>query len=133
LSLHWSSLIEESHSWELLLTSLLLTWAQDEAWLSLLGSTTSVGSCLLSQLYWTGLLVHPWSICEWIKVPPKNLSKQIHFPWIPSFPLPLVGGGLQGKLKHLRTIIKNRFWKKLKLYPRHIKTYLRIKHYMIET
>jgi hypothetical protein len=38
----------------------------------------------------------------------KNLSKQVHFPHILSFPLPVVGGGLQGRLKHLRTIIKNR-------------------------
>jgi hypothetical protein len=31
-------------------------------------------------------------------VAPKNLSKQVHFPCIFSFPLPLVGGGLQEKL-----------------------------------
>jgi hypothetical protein len=42
---------------------------------------------------------------------PKNLSKQVHFPWILSFPLPLVGGGLEGRLKHLRIIIKNRHLK----------------------
>ncbi|KRX31698.1 hypothetical protein T06_3630 [Trichinella sp. T6] len=27
----------------------------------------------------------------------KNLSKQVHFPHILSFPLPLVGGGLEGR------------------------------------
>jgi hypothetical protein len=41
-------------------------------------------------------------------VVPKNLSKQVHFPCILPFPLPLVGGGLKGRLKNLRTIIKNR-------------------------
>jgi hypothetical protein len=41
-------------------------------------------------------------------VAPKNLSKQIHFSHVLSFPLPLVGGGLQRRLKHLRTIIKSK-------------------------
>jgi hypothetical protein len=52
-----------------------------------------------------------------MRVAPKNLSKQLHFPCILSFPTPLtlVGGGLQGRLKCLRTIIKNKVWKKLKL------------------
>jgi hypothetical protein len=36
----------------------------------------------------------------------KYLSKQVHFPHDLSFLLPLVGGGLYGRLKHLRTIIK---------------------------
>jgi hypothetical protein len=42
-------------------------------------------------------------------VTPKNLPKQVHFPLhlhILSFLLPLVGGRLKGKLKHLKTIIK---------------------------
>jgi hypothetical protein len=43
-----------------------------------------------------------------IGVAPKNLSKQLHFPQYPSFPLPLVGGGLQGWLKCLKAIIKNK-------------------------
>jgi hypothetical protein len=44
----------------------------------------------------------------------KNLSKQVYFPLphplphILSFPLPLVGGRLKVRLKHFRTIIKNR-------------------------
>jgi hypothetical protein len=46
---------------------------------------------------------------------PKDLSKQVLFPLILSFPLPLVGGGLQGRLKHLRAIIKTKVLKKLKL------------------
>jgi len=37
--------------------SLLLTPAEAEAWLSLLGRATTAGSCLLSRLYLTGLLV----------------------------------------------------------------------------
>jgi hypothetical protein len=41
-------------------------------------------------------------------VAPKKLSKQVHFPHILSFPLPLVDGGLKGRLKSLRTIIKNK-------------------------
>jgi hypothetical protein len=44
-------------------------------------------------------------------VAPKNFSKQVLFPVIPyilSFPLPLVGGGLKGRLKSLRTIIKTK-------------------------
>jgi hypothetical protein len=45
-------------------------------------------------------------------VAPKNLSKQIHFPSVLSFPLPLVGGRLDGRLKHLRTILKDRLKKK---------------------
>jgi hypothetical protein len=48
-------------------------------------------------------------------VVPKNLSKQVHFPCILSFPLPLVSGRLQGRLKHLRTTIKNKI-EKLKLH-----------------
>jgi hypothetical protein len=44
-----------------------------------------------------------------VGVAPKNLSKQVYFPCILSFPLPLVGGGLQGRLKHLKPIIKKRF------------------------
>jgi hypothetical protein len=38
----------------------------------------------------------------------KNSSKLDHFPHILSFSLPLLGGGLTGRLKHLRTIIKNK-------------------------
>ena len=28
-----------------------------------------------------------------------------------------MGGGLEGRLKHLRTIIKNKVWKKIKVIP----------------
>jgi hypothetical protein len=53
----------------------------------------------------------------------KILSKQVHFSRILSFPLPLVGAGLEGRLKCLRTIIKSRLLKKLKLHTRtHIHT-----------
>jgi hypothetical protein len=51
-------------------------------------------------------------------VTPKNFSEQVHFPHILSFPLPLVGGRLKGRLKNLRTIIKNKIKKKtLMLHP----------------
>jgi hypothetical protein len=53
---------------------------------------------------------------RWEGVPLKNHSKQVHLPHSLSFPLPLVGGGLKGKLKHLRTIIKNKIWSKLTLH-----------------
>jgi hypothetical protein len=41
-----------------------------------------------------------------MEVAPKNLSKQVHFPHVLSFPPLLVGAGLKRKLKRL--IIKNR-------------------------
>jgi hypothetical protein len=47
-------------------------------------------------------------------VAPKNLPKQVHFHLLPypfpllSFPLLLESVGLHGRLKHLKTIIKNR-------------------------
>jgi hypothetical protein len=43
-----------------------------------------------------------------MEVTPKNLSKQLHFPYILSFLVPLMSGGLREKLKYLRTIIKSR-------------------------
>jgi hypothetical protein len=49
-------------------------------------------------------------------VAPKNLSKQVHFPCVLSFPLPLVVDGLKGRLKHLINIIESRLRKKLKLH-----------------
>jgi hypothetical protein len=58
--------------------SLLLTWAEAEGCLFLLGSATTADSCLLSQLYGTGLLVCPWGICEWVKLPlPANLWTEL--------------------------------------------------------
>jgi hypothetical protein len=48
------------------------------------------------------------------RVVPKNLSKQVYFPSI-LFSLPPVDGGLKGRLKCLRTIIKNRCLKKIKV------------------
>jgi hypothetical protein len=44
----------------------------------------------------------------------KTVSKQVHiflYPINLSFLLPLVGGGLEGRLKHLRTLIKVGFEK----------------------
>jgi hypothetical protein len=44
----------------------------------------------------------------------KTISKQVYFSCILSFPLPLVGDLLKGRLKHVRTIIKNKL-RKIKL------------------
>jgi hypothetical protein len=49
--------------------SLLLTCVEAEAWLSLLGGATTADSCSAILTYRTGLLVHPWSVCEWIELP----------------------------------------------------------------
>ena len=46
----------------------------------------------------------------------RTISKQVYFHHILSFPLLLVGDGLEGRLKHFWTIFKSRHWKKLKLY-----------------
>ena len=110
----------------------LLTRAKAEAWLSLTDSATSADSCLLSWLYWTGLLMY---LCFQVDLAaPANLGIELlisrqhrwellqvafqnrytPFP-ILSFPQLLVDGGLKRRLKHLRTIIKNKVWKKLKL------------------
>jgi hypothetical protein len=37
---------------------------------------------------------------------PKNLSKQVHSPHILSFPLPLMDGGLNERLKCFKTSLK---------------------------
>jgi hypothetical protein len=66
--------------------------------------------------------VSGWSCCYWflgseLLIPgqcrlcelQRTTSKEVHTPQYPitlSFPLPLVGGGLGGKLKHLSTLIK---------------------------
>jgi hypothetical protein len=113
--------------------SLLLTCAEAEVWLSLLGSTTAADSYFYSNSteldYWSTrevflsvLSCHCWSV-NWtadfqttqVGVAPKNLSKQVHFPHILSFPLPLLCSRLKGRLKYLRTIIKTKHWKILKL------------------
>jgi hypothetical protein len=89
---------------------------------------------LLSSHYWVGLLIYLWSVCKWIelllltcelsywfldnadgictKEPFLNRSTSPH---ILSFLLPLVDGGLEGRSKHLRTIIKSRRWKKIRV------------------
>jgi hypothetical protein len=111
--------------------SLLLTCAEAEAWLALLASATRCWFLFAVPTlpYWTAgvsvkclrvdhaaaaaanlgteLLIfrqHRWKLLQ------RAISKQVHFPHILSFPLPLVGGGLQGRLKCLRTIIKNKGW-----------------------
>ena len=74
----------------------------------------------------SGLNYHCWFLgtellMSWqcrLDSPQRTLSKQLHTLLCPinlSFPLPLVGGRLEGRLRYLRTIIKCRLWKKLKL------------------
>ena len=46
----------------------------------------------------------------------RTILKQVLFPCILSFLLPLVGCGLKGRLKYLLTMIKSSLLKKLKLY-----------------
>jgi hypothetical protein len=94
--------------------SLLLTLAKAEAWLSLQGPTTA--AAILTLLNWTAdisvkcLRVDPAitaDSCElncWWELLQRTISKQVHFPCVLSFPLPLVGGGLKGRLKSLRTL-----------------------------
>ena len=111
--------------------SLLLTWAKTKAWLSLLCSVTTTDSCLLSWLYWTGLLIDPWRVYEWLEMPLLTCELNCRFPdntdrsyskelfLIRSTFFPTTSGrwrAKRGGLKHLRTIIKNRFWKKIELY-----------------
>jgi hypothetical protein len=124
LSLCWSLLCWERHSRELSLAfllawSLLLTGAEAEARLFLLGSAIAADHVC----YPSSIELDYWCVCEVLtrglscpdntegscsKEPFLNRSTSLH---ILSFPLPLVGGGLEGRLKHLRTIIKNRLWK----------------------
>ena len=40
----------------------------------------------------------------------RTISIQVHSPHILSFSLPMMGGGLEGRLKCLRTVSKSRFW-----------------------
>jgi hypothetical protein len=96
-------------------------------WLSLLGSATSTDSCLLSWLYWTGLMIYPWSVCMWMELQVWSCELNCWFPDntavsytkepFSTGPLPLYASftcgdsGVKGRLKHLRTIIKNRFQK----------------------
>ena len=91
---------------------------------------------LWTQAYWQSLTVSSGSncwfangVCEWIKLlllipvnwtadnsdnenwnyPNSTVSNQVHILLCPinlSFPLPLVDGGLNGRLKHLSTLIK---------------------------
>jgi hypothetical protein len=96
--------------------------SEAEAWLSLLGHVTAVanwtlpnwtvgvsGRCLgvdraAAANLGTELLISRQHRQEHS----KNFSKKVHFPHILSFPLPLMISGLQGRLKRLRTIIKNK-------------------------
>ena len=59
--------------------SLLLTSAETETWLFLLCHATTADSCLLSQHYWTGLLVYPWGV-YWVKLPLLTCELNCQFP-----------------------------------------------------
>ena len=85
----------------------------------------------LTQFYWTGLLVYPWSICRLTELLlPANLWTELQIsrqhrqalvqrtflnrstsPISFLFHHFLVGGELQGRLKSLRTIIKTKVCK----------------------
>ena len=61
---------------------------------------------------WTELLIsrkYRWKLLQ------RTILKQVLFPCILSFLLPLVGCGLKGRLKYLLTMIKSSLLKKLKL------------------
>jgi hypothetical protein len=58
--------IDKNFSW-CSCCSFLLTQAEVEAWLSLLGHATAVAN----RLYQTGQLVYLWSVCEWIELLPR--------------------------------------------------------------
>ena len=57
---------------------------------------------------WTKLLIswqRRWDLLQ------RTLSEQVHFPHSFTSSLSLVGVGPEGRLKHLRTIIKSKLWK----------------------
>lgn len=94
---------------------------------------------LLTWLCWTGLLIYLWVFVsrsdraaafdlwrellisrqyrwELLQRTLLNRSTPQHpSPHILSFPLPLVGGGLKGRLKHLRTMVKKQVLEKIKV------------------
>jgi hypothetical protein len=93
----------------------------------------TIGKALLFLLDWmaianlwrmfaSGLSYHCWFVWtelliswQWrLESPQRTISKQVHILLCPiklSFPLPLVSGGLEGRLEHLRTLIKVDFEK----------------------
>jgi hypothetical protein len=114
--LHRSSLHQDGRHSRQLLASLLVLAAPADSYLFNRGLDVSSGLChncglvfaILTLL--SGLQVYIWK-CR-LDLPPKYFWK-VHFPHILIiyFPLPMVGGRLEGKLKHLRTLIKNKVWK----------------------
>jgi hypothetical protein len=127
LCLQWPSLLWEKHSQELLLVSFQVLSSDWDWGLAISARLCYHCFCWLDSTELDCLLEYAWGVCEWIELLTcelrqhrpellqKNLSRQLHFPCILSFPLPLVGGGLQWRLKYLRTIIKNKVWKKFKV------------------
>lgn len=107
--------------------SLLLTHAEAEDWLSLIGSATTAVSypdsseldhwrireALVSGSSCHCLLLTELLICENVDriCPTEPFLNRSTSPWILPFPLLLVGHRLQGRSKHLRSIFKNRCWK----------------------
>lgn len=86
--------------------------------------TTELDCSCIHEVFVSGSSCHHWPV-NWtatflttqMGIAPKTLSKQVRFLCILSFPLPLIGDVLEGRLTHLRTITKNKRWKKLKLQP----------------
>lgn len=99
---------------------LMLLWIQT-VWQSLSGFFWFVnGVFRVDQCWfvWTELLIS-WH-CR-LDLLQRTISKQVHILLCPihlSFPLPLVSGGLEGRLKCLQTLIKSRFWE-IKAYNIH--------------
>ena len=69
------------------------------------------GSRYCCWFVWTDLLIS-WQ-CR-LNILQRTIFKPVHILLCPinlAFSLPLVDGELEGRLKHLRTLIKSRFWK----------------------
>ena len=85
----------------------LLDWAAvADSWM-----VFASGSSYHCWFVWTELLISWQHRLDLLR---RAISKQVHILLCPinlSFPLPLVGDGVEGLLKHLRTLIKSRFWK----------------------
>ena len=128
----WHSLWSERYRYELPLLFLLALvlpngWVM-EIWPSPDSSCHVMTPPLVNQHFWTGLLVYPWSICEWIEL--ISLTWELNY-WFPdntdgifskepylnrsTSHVSLLSHYLwfrwvERRLKHLKIIIKSRYW-----------------------